>query len=256
MRTAARRLLATVTAALLMGTAADAWSGQPVDAACAVPDSVLAVDTLLPRVRERLDSGQPLSVLVVNSVKPIPRPATVGYPVRLAEELKNRLPDRRIDVLVLSLPGEAAPGMIAPLLDAVGRQQPALVVWQTGTVDAMRGLDPESFGNALENGIAAVQRMGADLVMMDMQYSPHTAQVIDFAPYVNYVAWVSRNDGVFHFPRHAIMRRWVEEGRVDFGNEEPQAKQDTYAFVHRCIGQLLAESIAAMIDATMHGAAP
>ncbi|CAO3414939.1 hypothetical protein [Azospirillum doebereinerae] len=255
MRTAARRLPATVTFALLMGFAADAWSASPVDAACAVPDSVLAVDTALPRVRERLDAGQPLSILVANSVKPTPRPATVGYPVRLAKELKARLPGRQVDVLVLSLPGETAPGMIAPLLDAVGQQQPALVVWQTGTVDAMRSLDPESFGTALENGIAAVQRMGADLVMMDMQYSPHTAQVIDFAPYVNYVAWVSRNDGVFHFPRYAIMRHWVEDGRVDFGDEAPQAKQDAYEFVHRCIGQLLAESIAAMID-TMHGAPP
>ncbi|MCG5243365.1 hypothetical protein [Azospirillum doebereinerae] len=255
MRTAARRLLATVTAALLMGLSAEAWSGPPVDAACAVPDSVLTVDTALPRVAERLNAGLPLSILVVNSVKPAPRPATVGYPVRLAKELKARLPGRQVDVLVLSLPGEMAPGMVAPLLDAVSQQQTALVVWQTGTVDAMRSLDPESFGTALENGIAAVQRMGADLVVMDMQYSPHTAQVIDFAPYVNYVAWMSRNDGVFHFPRYAIMRHWVEEGRVDFADESPQAKQDAYEFVHRCIGQLLAESIAAMID-TMHGAPP
>lgn len=254
MRAASRRLLLAVTGALLAGFPAAAWSAQPVDAACAVPDSVLTVDTALPRVRERLESEQPLSILIVNSVKPTPRPATVGYPVRLTEELKVRLPNHRSDVLVLSLPGEAAPGMIPPLLDAVGRRQPALVVWQTGTVDAMRNLDPESFGTALENGIAAVQGMGADVVVMDMQYSPHTAQVIDFAPYVNYVAWVSRGDGVFHFPRYAIMRHWVEEGRVDFADESPQAKQDAYDFVHRCIGQLLAESIAAMIDSTMHGA--
>ena len=74
-------------------------------------------------------------------------------------------------------------------------------------------------------------------------------------------------------PPEAVLRvgddllRWVplppgrlravrsEDGRVDFADEAPQAKQDAYEFVHRCIGQLLAESITAMID-TMHGTSP
>ena len=137
--------------------------------------------------------------------------------------------------------------MVAPLAQAVEDQRPALVVWQTGTVDAMRNLDPEGFGMALQAGIAAVQSRGADIVIMDMQYSMHTAQLIDFAPYLSYITWLAQGSDVFHFPRYDIMRHWVEDGRVDFADEGDEAKRRSYDFVHRCIGQLLAESIATMI---------
>ncbi|MBP2231566.1 hypothetical protein J2847_004885 [Azospirillum agricola] len=258
MRRRAGRRLPLLAAALLMGMSAGAgsqtlagsvWAESLVDEACRVPDSVLTtVDAGLPRVRERIDSGLPLSVLIVNSVKPSTRPPASGYPVWLKGELKRRLPGRRIEVEVMNLPGAAAPAMLEPLLRAVGERQPALVVWQTGTVDAMRNLDPESFGGALNRGIDGVVRQGADLVIMDMQYSMHTAQLIDFAPYLSYMAWLSQNAEVFHFPRYDIMRHWVETGRVDFGEADVQAKQDAYEFVHRCVGQLLAESIVSMID--------
>ncbi|MFP5512617.1 MAG: SGNH/GDSL hydrolase family protein [Alphaproteobacteria bacterium] len=222
-------------------------SSVAVDPACAVPDSVFSSGESLPRATARLAAGRPLSVLIVHSGKQAPKPGVVGYPARLEEELKRRLPGRAVRVAVLGLPGEAAPAMVAPLAQAVEDQRPALVVWQTGTVDAMRNLDPESFGTALQAGIAEVHRRGADIVIMDMQYSMHTAQLIDFAPYLSYIAWLAQGSDVFHFPRYDIMRRWVEEERVDFADEREEAKRRSYDFVHQCIGQLLAESIATMI---------
>ncbi|PWC58604.1 hypothetical protein TSH7_23255 [Azospirillum sp. TSH7] len=227
-------------------------AGQPaapsVDSACVVPESVLAPGSGLPRVSAHLAAGRPLSVLVVHSAKSAPKPGIVSYPARLENELKRRLPGREVSTAVLSLPGEAAPAMVGPLTQAVEDQQPALVVWQTGTVDAMRSLDLESFGSALQSGIAEVQRRGADIVIMDMQYSMHTAQLIDFAPYVSYMSWLAQSSDVFHFPRYDIMRYWVEDGRVDFTDESDGAKQRAYDFVHQCIGQLLAQSVATMID--------
>ncbi|CAO3446136.1 hypothetical protein [Azospirillum largimobile] len=226
-------------------------SSVAVDPACSVPDTVLAPGEGLPRVSAQLAAGQPLSVLIVHSAKQASKPGIVGYPARLEEELKLRLSGRAqrttVRTTVLSLPGEPAPAMVAPLAQAVDDQRPALVVWQTGTVDAMRNLDPEGFGTALQAGIAEVQRRGADIVIMDMQYSMHTAQLIDFAPYVSYMSWLAQSSDIFHFPRYDIMRHWVEDGRVDFADEGDEAKRRSYDFVHRCIGQLLAESIATMI---------
>ncbi len=245
-----RRLLtatAIALAALALSGPAHAANAAAVDPACSVPDTVLAPGEGLPRVAARLAAGRPLSVLIVHSAKQASKPGIVGYPARLEEELKRRLPGRAVRTAVLSLPGEPAPAMVAPLAQAVADQRPALVVWQTGTVDAMRNLDPEDFGMALEAGIAEVQRRGADIVIMDMQYSMHTAQLIDFAPYVSYMSWLAQSSDVFHFPRYDIMRHWVEDGRVDFADEGDEAKRRSYEFVHRCIGQLLAESIATMI---------
>lgn len=248
---AGRLLVALALVVLALVALAGSASAQPAaEDACAVPETILALDADLPQARERLESGLPLSILIVNSAKPNPKLMASGYPARLKEELAAQLRGARVEVTVLNLPGETAPGMIAPLLRAVNEQRPALVVWQTGTVDAMRSLDPEIFGNRLADGIAAVRRLGADLVIMDMQYSIHTAQLIDFAPYVTYIAWVSQMAGVFHFPRYDIMRHWVESGLVDFGSETEQAKQEAFDFVHHCIARLLAESVAAMVVPT------
>ena len=243
---------AILLAAALFASPDRVLAGQPaapsVDSACVVPESVLAPGSGLPRVSAQLAAGRPLSVLVVHSAKSPSRPGIVGYPARLENELKRRLPGREVSTAVLSLPGEAAPAMVGPLTQAVEDQRPALVVWQTGTVDAMRSLDLESFGSALQSGIAEVQLRGADIVIMDMQYSMHTAQLIDFAPYVSYMSWLAQSSDVFHFPRYDIMRYWVEDGRVDFTDESDGAKQRAYDFVHQCIGQLLAQSVATMID--------
>ncbi|MBK1838023.1 hypothetical protein JHL17_11420 [Azospirillum sp. YIM B02556] len=246
----------TVTAVLLAAallvspdrTLAGDAAPPSVDPACAVPEAVLAPGSGLPRVSAQLAAGRPLSVLIVHSAKSASKPGVVGYPARLEGELKRRLPGREVSTAVLSLPGEAAPAMVAPLTQAVETQRPALVVWQTGTVDAMRSLDLESFGTALQSGIAEVQRRGADIVIMDMQYSMHTAQLIDSAPYVSYMSWLAQSSDVFHFPRYDIMRYWVEDGRVDFADESDEAKRRSYEFVHQCIGQLLAQSVATMID--------
>lgn len=250
-----KRQMLTVTAMLLAAAlfaSPDRALAAPTpvasDPACAVPESVLTPGSGLPRVSAQLAAGRALTVLVVNSAKSLPKPGIAAYPARLEGELKRRLPGHEVSTAVLSLPGEAAPAMVAPLTQAVEEQRPALVVWQTGTVDAMRSLDLESFGTALQSGIAEVQRRGADIVIMDMQYSMHTAQLIDFAPYVSYMSWLAQSSDVFHFPRYDIMRHWVEDNRVDFADESDEAKRRSYEFVHQCIGQLLAQSVATMID--------
>ncbi|PWC33179.1 hypothetical protein [Azospirillum sp. TSO35-2] len=238
----------TLAAVLAVAFPVGAWAQPAVDDPCAVPASVLSADADLPRAAERLKAGEPLSILIVNSAKPHPKPGAISYPARLSDELTRRLPGRKVETTVLSLPGRVAPEMVGPLAQAVERMRPALVVWQTGTADAMRNLDPESFGTALDEGIAAAQRRGADVIVMDMQYSMHTAQLIDFAPYVTYMAWAGQRADVFHFPRYDIMRHWVEDGRVDFADETDSAKQRAYDFVHRCVAQLMADSVATMLD--------
>jgi hypothetical protein len=219
---------------------------EPAPESCAIPDTVLTVDAVLPNVRAALHDGGTLTVLVVRTAKPQASRAPMTYPARLEAELKRRMPGREVRVAVRNLPDESAAEMALELKASLAQERPALVIWQVGTVDAMRNLDVESFGEALSEGIGLAHDMGSDIIVMDMQYSLQTTQLINFQPYVDYIDWFTQNHDVFHFPRYDIMRHWVEDGQVDFNTETPEAKQRSFTFVHNCLGKLLADSILAM----------
>jgi acyl-CoA thioesterase-1 len=244
MRGGLHRLL--VALCLAAGIVSPVMAQEPAPESCAIPDTVLTIDAVLPKVREALQDGGALTVLVVRTANPQASRAPLTYPARLEAELKRRMPGREVRVSVRNLPNEPAAEMVHELKASLARELPALVIWQVGTVDAMRNLDVESFGEALSEGIGLVHELGSDIIVMDMQYSLQTTQLINFQPYVDYIDWVTQNHDVFHFPRYDIMRHWVEDGQVDFNTETPEAKQRSFTFVHNCLGKLLADSIMAM----------
>lgn len=236
------------------GTAAPlaSASGDPVAGAgaCGEPALTAAPGVALPQVRARLQAAQPLAILVASATKASSRSSKSGYATRLAAELGGHLPGRVIRVAVLNIPGEPAPAMVKPLLKAVAEQRPALVIWQTGAVDAARNLDPGIFAQAVNDGIAAVRRLGADVIVMDMQYGPRPDQPVDVAPYVTNLAWVSRSNGVLHFPRHDVTQRWAETGILDTsaaGSGTGGAKDASFDFVHGCLARLVADAIASLL---------
>ncbi|MFC5353435.1 SGNH/GDSL hydrolase family protein [Azospirillum himalayense] len=236
-------LLAGLTVSIGMGVA-QAASETPGDP-CAVPESVYTVDGALPRAWERLKRGGALPILVLNSASS--RPDT-AYPVLLEKELAARLPDRKVSVTVRNAPGATAQEMLPILNRELAASSASLLVWQVGTADAMRNIGPDSFGEALGRGIAAAQGRGADVILMDMQYSPQTAQLITFQPYLDYMEWVSQDSDVVHFPRFEMMRHWFEDGRVGFSPDSKEEKLQAYQFVHRCLGRILADTVSTMID--------
>lgn len=235
---------ALLTAVLLLPAPARA------DDPCAVPESVLTVDAHLTRAQDRLKKTGTLPILVVNTAKPNAARGDASYPALLETELAARLPGRRVTVAARNVPGATAHEMLPVLDAAVQEQRPALVVWQVGTMDAMRNVGLDGFGAALASGIAQTHARGSDIVIMDMQYSPQTSQLITFQPYVDYVEWVTQNNDVFHFPRYEMMRTWIEEGRVTVGSESKEDKLKAFTFVHGCVGRLLAQTISAMLDRT------
>ncbi|WP_431854602.1 SGNH/GDSL hydrolase family protein [Azospirillum sp.] len=239
---------ALLPAILLAATGALAQ--QPADDPCAVPESVLTVDAHLTRAQSWLKKAGTLPILVVNTAKANPARGEASYPAQLEKELAARLPGRRVTVAVRNLPGATAHEMLPAMDAAVKEQHPALVVWQVGTMDAMRNVGPDGFGAALASGIAQTHARGSDIVIMDMQYSPQTSQLITFQPYVDYVEWVTQNNDVFHFPRYEMMRYWIEEGRVTVGSESKEENLKAFTFVHGCVGRLLAQTISAMLDRT------
>jgi len=145
------------------------------------------------------------------------------------------------DVKLRSTAGE----MVDEMPVALAANKPALVVWQTGTVDAMLGVDPDNFSAAVTKGVETVHAAGADIILINSQYSPRTDSMIALGSYLDDMRWVALQQGVPLFDRFAIMKLWTELNTFDF-HSAPN-KLDIAERVHDCMGRLLASL---MIEAT------
>jgi hypothetical protein len=160
-------LLAAVAAAPPV-RAEDAPTG-PVG--CDVPSSLLESDSSLPKVTNAVKAGHPLDILVVGS-----RSSTIGadansaYPMRLQASLKDKLPQVEVNISVEIQATKTAEEVASGLVKSMEGKTPTLVIWQTGTVDAMRAIDPDDFRTAVDDGVVALQKAGADVVLMNPAY--------------------------------------------------------------------------------------
>ena len=232
------------------------WTAAPARAeeapqSCEVPDYLLATESALPKVAEAVKSGHQLDILVVGS-----RSSTINtsdgsaYPGRLQTVLREKLPSVAVNVSVDLQVKKDAEEVVGGLVKLMEAKKPNLVIWQTGTVDAIRSIDPEDFRAALDQGVAALQNAGADVILMNLQYSPRTETMISVPPYLDNMRVVAQQHDVPLFDRFAIMRQWNEQGDFDFfstfhGIE--LAKR-----VHDCLGRALAKFV---IDAAHLGPA-
>jgi hypothetical protein len=137
---------------------AAAARAEDVPASCEVPAYLLTTESPLPRVEDAVKSGRPLDILVVGS-----RSSTINsseasaYPGRLQAMLKERLPKIAVNVSVELQIKKTAEEVAGGLVKLVEVKKPTLVIWQTGTYDAMRSIDPDDFRAAVDEGVVAMQ---------------------------------------------------------------------------------------------------
>src|SRR5205807_3853812 len=129
--------------------------------------------------------------------------------------LKEKLPSVAVNVSVELQIKKTAEEVTSGLVKVLEGKKPNLVVWQTGTVDAMRSVDPEDFRTSVSEGIAALQNAGIDVVLMNLQYSPRTETMISAAPYLDNMRVAAQEHEIPLFDRFAIMTYWNESGDFD-----------------------------------------
>ncbi|WP_374442542.1 GDSL-type esterase/lipase family protein [Stella sp.] len=212
---------------------------------CRAPEAALETAGELPAVAAAKRAGTPLRVTIVGSASTGGAGTSApgkSYAAKLAAALARRL-GIPVTVEAHGRRGWGSEAMVEEMPDIVAADEPQLVIWQTGTVDAVREVAPEQFGAALLKGAEALKRARVDLLLMDMQFSPIGARLIDFGPYLDYMNWVAAGTASPIFHRHAVMRAWTEEDR--FGAPgRAKADQQAYAdHVHACIAELLARVI-------------
>ncbi|SDO42167.1 lipolytic enzyme [Afipia sp. GAS231] len=240
MRSAVRTLLGVT---LLAGLAATGFArAEDAPQPCDVPAYLLTSESSLPKVTEAVKKGQPLTILVVGSrSSSIPSAEASAYPARLQAALKERLPTLPINLSVELQSAKTADEAAATLVKLVEAKKPTLVIWQTGTVDAMRSVDPDEFRSALDEGVVALQTAGTDVVLVNLQYSPRTETMISAPPYLDNMRVVAQQHDVPLFDRFAIMRHWNDAG--DFDLFSTAHGLDLVERVHACLGRALSKFV-------------
>jgi hypothetical protein len=227
----------------LLLAAGPAWAEHPAE--CRVAENLVEPSFRLPRVTKAV-AAKRLTILVVgagSSQLPGSGGTSSAYPGRLQHTLSEQLRGVEVKVTTDVKAGRTAAEMVKSLPAALSASKPSLLVWQTGTVDAMLAVDPDQFSQALDKGIKAAHSAGADVVLINAQYSPRTESMIALGTYVEDMRWVALQQEVPLFDRFSIMKLWGDLGTFDLYSATK--KLDIAERVHDCIGRLLADLVIA-----------
>jgi lysophospholipase L1-like esterase len=234
-----RAIWLTLLAGLLAAAPLRAEEAAPAGTTCPVPAYLLTSESVLSKVAGAVTPGGKLNILVVGSRSSVvgAADAAAGYPGRLQAALQEKLPG--VETLVtLEMQAKKTAEDVAPTLGKlVEERKPNLVIWQTGTYDAMRGVDAEDFRNALDEGVSAIKAAGADVVLMNLQYSPRTETMISGSAYLDNMRVVAQQHDAPLFDRFAIMRQWNETGDFDLFSTSPGL--ELAKRVHDCLARAL-----------------
>lgn len=228
-----------VALVLLAGLALPVRAETPAPS-CDVPGYLLTTESALPRVDAVAKPGGKLNILVIGSRSSVigVSDSSAAYPGRLQAYLRDKLPGVEVNLALEIQVKKTAEEMLPSLGSLMEQRKPDLVIWQTGTVDAMTQADGEDFRNALDEGVGVMKKTGTDVVLMNLQYSPRTETMISGSVYLDNMRVVAQQHDVPLFDRFAIMRQWNESGEFDLFSPSPGT--ELAKRVHDCIGRALA----------------
>jgi hypothetical protein len=212
---------------------------------CEVPDYLLTSESTLPKVADAIKGGHSLDILVIGSrsstINATSASEASAYPGRLQAVLKEKLPAVAVNVSVEIQAKKTAEEVAAGMVKLMEGKKPTLVIWQTGTVDAIRSTDPDDFRSGVDEGVAALHDAGADVILMNPQYSPRTETMISAPPYLDNMRVVAQQHDVPLFDRFAIMQHWNESG--DFDLFSTFHGIELAKRVHDCLGRALSRFV-------------
>jgi acyl-CoA thioesterase I len=213
---------------------------------CSVPEELMQVDEKLPHLAERLRAGQPIRIVAVGGASTAGLAAgssDLAYPHRLQEILTRWYPSSSITVVNRGVPRQTAQQMLERFPTDVIPEDPVVVIWETGTTDAVRGVGVDDFAAAVQTGIDELKARSIDIMLIDMQFSHSTVTVIDFERYLNALHRIGDVNDVNVFPRFEMMRYWSEQDVFNFDGVAKDERASLAARVYDCIAGKLADVI-------------
>lgn len=234
--------------ALLIVVAAAFVSGAAVAQSmtlCRAKPELLDLGAPLPIARKVVAERKPLRIIALGSSSTSGYGASnpaFAYPTQLRMGLEKALPGIDVDVINRGIGGQDVEEMAARMRTELQDNPASLVVWQTGTNAAIRRMPLEKFDKTLRGGLALGKSLGADFVLMNMQYVPAVVSAPDKEAYERIMAEAARHYGAGLFRRYDIMEAWYRDGMpyAQFVQLDGLHLND---FGQKCIGKLLTRSI-------------
>lgn len=202
----------------------------------------------LPHVAAKLVAGKPVVIVAFGSSSTAGYGASspdFNYPNRLAAQLRRHYPTADITVINAGVGGEDAPEMMKRLQTQVIDVHPDMVIWQVGTNAVLRNLDPGDTAKLVEDGISRIQAAGgADIVLVDPQYSPAVNQRAESAgKMIKLLGKVAELRKVGIFPRFEVMRDWHENQSIPVESFVIADGLHMNDWGYACFAQLLGDDI-------------
>jgi acyl-CoA thioesterase I len=226
---------------------ASSVSAPAATAACTAPPALTRFDYSLRRTARRIVNDDPLTIVAIGSSSTAGAGASspaANYPSRLEAALKERFPGHDITVFNRGVNGEVTSNMLARFETDVIAAHPQLVLWQVGTNSVLRDQPLRPHAVQLHEGIDELKAIGADVVLIDPQYSPKVIAKAETPGMVEQIAVAAKNETVDLFRRFAVMRDWSEAEHLPFDTFVSPDELHMNDWGYGCMAKLLAAAIA------------
>jgi acyl-CoA thioesterase I len=213
---------------------------------CFVPESFYAFAPPLPKTAKALAGGQKVVIAALGGASTLGVAASgadLAWPARFAAALARKFPSAHLKVTNLAVARQTAKRAAERLDRDVLPLKPALVIWETGTMEAVRGLDVDEFRETLQAGIDKMRDAGVEVALMNMQFSRDTDAMIHFEPYLLAIRELADANDVPLFRRHEIMRHWAETGLLNLRARDDEKRRHLAAKLYDCIGRAMADFV-------------
>lgn len=159
---------------------------------------------------------------------------------RMVQILRTAVPGADIRLVLVGGHGATAADMLATLQRETAIRHFALVLWQTGTVEALRKTGPDTFRETLEHGARLVSDQGGDLILIDPQFSRVVRAHADLTPYERTFRDVAEQQGVTLFGRFDLTSHWVATGELDLEKASTAERAHLSEMQQDCLAHALA----------------
>ena len=252
-----RRTVSAISLCAFLVLAQPLYAGTEPDGACGAPDEFVTSGASLAQLAAAVAAGGPVDILAVGSATTVGSLTAAGehsasqggaFPWYMVRALHAALPSVEFRITVRGGRGMTAEEMLPLIHAAQKHQRYPLVLWQTGTVEAVRGLQPDGLLDVLHTGAERVRDAGGDLVLVDPQFSRFLRANTDLDPYENVMQQVATMPGVALFHRFDLMRAWANDGRIDLERAPKAGRDKALEELNACLGKALSRFVLSGLD--------
>lgn len=239
----------------LLATFQPGWARAENDLACALPSDLTTPASPLTHVAAALATRNELNILALGSGSTVGNSGNSGGPGTAYKSPEGSFPKRMMDALRSTRPSprfnltvKGGRSMTAEIMLPILRQELIahhydLVLWQTGTVEAVQGLRPDVLRGVLQDGATAVEEAQADLVLIDPQFSRFLRANADLSPYETVLQQIASVPEVTLFHRFELTQTWVNNGEIDLERVSRDQRDKTIMLLNACLGNALARFV-------------